>query len=257
MPVPTPPDDAPGVALTEGHLLGGRVRYAQPRHGFRSGIEPVLLAASLPAEPGQRVLEGGSGAGATLLCLAARVAGVTAVGIEQDAGLVELARYNVQANGWTGLAFVTATIEAPVSLGLFDHACANPPYHLAAGTSSPERSRRAAKQGGVGLLAVWAVALAAHLRPHGTLTFILPAARMPDGLAAFAAAGCRPAALLPFWPREETPAKLVLLRGIKDRQGPFQVLPGLVLHAPGKGFTPEAEAILRDGASLVMRATGP
>jgi len=69
----------PGDA-THGHLLGGSVQYAQPRHGFRSGIEPVLLAASVPAKAGDRVLEGGSGAGAALLCVAARVAGVDGVG---------------------------------------------------------------------------------------------------------------------------------------------------------------------------------
>ena len=44
--------------------LGGRVSYAQPREGFRSGIEPVLLAAAIPARAGDRVLEGGTGAGA-------------------------------------------------------------------------------------------------------------------------------------------------------------------------------------------------
>ena len=40
------------METTEGHLLGGRVRYAQPRAGFRSGIEPVLLASFVPARPG-------------------------------------------------------------------------------------------------------------------------------------------------------------------------------------------------------------
>ena len=54
------------MEVTQGHLLGGRVRYAQPRSGFRSGIEPVLLAAAVPARPGERVLEAGSGAGAAL-----------------------------------------------------------------------------------------------------------------------------------------------------------------------------------------------
>ena len=72
------PERLPGCAppATDGHLLGGRVSYAQPREGFRSGIEPVLLAAAIPARPGEHVLEGGSGAGAALLCLAARVPGL-------------------------------------------------------------------------------------------------------------------------------------------------------------------------------------
>jgi tRNA1Val (adenine37-N6)-methyltransferase len=52
------------MVTTEGHLLGGRIRYRQPDTGFRSGLEPVLLAASVPARPGEHVLEAGTGAGA-------------------------------------------------------------------------------------------------------------------------------------------------------------------------------------------------
>ena len=77
-------------APTRGNLLGGRVSYAQPARGFRSGIEPVLLAAAIPARPGERILEGGSGAGAALLCLAARVGQVQGVGIEQDPALASI-----------------------------------------------------------------------------------------------------------------------------------------------------------------------
>ena len=64
------------MLTSDGCLLDGRVRYAQPASGsdgYRTGIEPVLLAASIPAQAGQRVLEAGVGAGAGLICLAARV----------------------------------------------------------------------------------------------------------------------------------------------------------------------------------------
>ena len=235
---------------TSGHLLDGRVRYAQPRQGFRSGIEPVLLAASVPAKSGEHVLEGGSGAGAALLCLAARVPGLQGVGIEQDATLVTLATRNATANDWSGLRFVAADMASPPDLGVFDHACANPPYHMAQGTPSPDVSRRAAKRASADLLAVWAATLARHLRPRGTLTFILPAALLPAGTEAFAGAGCRPTAMLPLWPRAERAAKLLLLRGVKGTRAPFRVLPGLVLHTADGGFTPEADAILRLGQSL-------
>ncbi|MBL4768768.1 MAG: methyltransferase, partial [Rhodobacteraceae bacterium] len=45
----------------------------QPRKGYRAGIDPMLLAASVPAHAGQSVLELGCGAGAAILCLATRV----------------------------------------------------------------------------------------------------------------------------------------------------------------------------------------
>lgn len=235
---------------TDGHLLDGRVRYTQPRCGFRSGIEPVLLAAAVPALPGSRVLEAGSGAGAALLCLAARVPGVRGLGIEQDPALVVLARQNAAANGWPDLRFMAADIASLPALDGFDHACANPPYHGDAGTPSPDASRRSAKRAATGVLAVWATALARRLRPRGTLTFIVPAALLSEAVTAFAGAGCAPTAMLPLWAKPRHPAKLLLLRGVKGSRAPFRVLPGLVLHAPDSGFTTEADAILRGGGAL-------
>ena len=233
---------------TEGHLLGGRVRYAQPRAGFRSGIEPVLLAAFVPARPGEAVLEGGAGAGAGLLCLAARVAGLRGVGIERDPALAALARANAAANAQPGLVFQEGDIGD--AAGAFDHAFANPPYHPAGGSASPDPSREDAKRAGPGTLAAWTQALARCLRPRGTLTLILPAGGAPEVLAAMAAAGLGGGVLLPLWPKPGRAAKLVLLRGIRGGKAPFRVLAGLVLHREGGGFTTEAEAILRDGAAL-------
>ena len=235
---------------TDGHLLDGRVRYAQPRRGFRSGIEPVLLAAAIPARQGSLVLEGGCGAGAALLCLAARVVGVEGLGIDRDAGLVALASQNASANGWPNLRFMAADIASLPPLGTLDHACANPPYHSETGTPSPDASRRAAKRGTAGVLAVWAEALARPLRSGGTLTFILPAGLLPQAAVAFTDAGCPPTAMLPLWPKTPHPAKLVLLRGIRGSRAAFRVLPGLVLHRADGSFTAEADAILRGGSAL-------
>ena len=60
-------------SFTEDRLLGGRIRLRQPATGYRVAIDPVFLAASVPAEPHQLVLDVGCGAGAAMLCLAARV----------------------------------------------------------------------------------------------------------------------------------------------------------------------------------------
>lgn len=240
--------DVNGITESAGHLLGGRVRYAQPRRGFRSGIEPVLLAAAIPVKPGQRVLEGGCGAGAALLCLAARVT-VRGVGIERDEALVALARRNAADNGWSELAFIAGDVTA-CGDGPFDHAFANPPYHLASGTPSPDPSRALAKRGDEATLMAWASALGRALAARGTLTFILASAALPAGMAAFAAAGCPPTAVLPLWPKEGSAAKLLLLRGVRGGASPFRVLPGLVLHAADGRFTAAADAILRDAQPL-------
>ena len=243
--------------LTEGHLLAGKVSYAQPRHGFRSSLEPVLLAAAIPARSGQRVLEGGSGAGATLLCLTARVGEIRGLGIEQDPSAVAIARRNAAANERPNLEFREADVTALdatalAGLDLFDHACANPPYHIAPGTASPDEARRAAKMADAATMARWATALARRLRPRGTLTFVVPPAVLPGAMEAFTVAGCTPTAALPFWPKGGQPAKLLLLRGVKGSRSPFRLLAGKVLHTADGDLTAEAQRILRAGDALEL-----
>lgn len=238
------------TAVRPGWLLGGRVRHDQRGDGHRSGIEPVLLAASIPARPRQHVLEGGTGAGAALLCLAARVPGVAGVGLERDPAQAALARVNAAANGFAGLSVLEGDLATLRLEGAFDHAFANPPWHAPEGTPSPDAGREGARRAGGGLFALWAGRLAAPLRHHGTLTFVVAAAALPGCLAAMQAAGCGSLAVLPLWPKPGRAAKLVLLRGVKGGRGACRVLPGLVLHAPEGGYTAAAEAVLREGAAL-------
>ena len=240
------------METSEGGLLGGRVRYAQPCRGFRSGIEPVLLAAAVPARSGERVLEAGSGAGAALLCLAARVPSISGVGVERDGELAALARRNAAANGFLGLEFVAAAIAEAGSVGSFDHALANPPYHPPTGTASPDSMRRLAKQGSAELLGEWTRAMAACLCHRATLTLIVRDAVLPSAFAALAAADCRASAVFPLWRRTGDPARLVLLRGVKGGREPFRLLAGLALHGADGSFTPAADAVLREGAGLEL-----
>lgn len=236
----------------EGWLLGGRVRHAQPADGHRTGLEPVLLAAAIPARRGERVLEAGTGSGAALLCLAARIPGLTGLGIERDPAMAAVARANFAANGCDGLTVACADITEARPKGDFDHAFANPPWHDPSGTASPAPGREAARRAAPGLFDAWTAALAAPLRHRGTLSLVVAAAALPACLVALDSAGCGSPAVLPLWPKAGREAKLVLLRAIKGGRGPCRLLPGLVLHRDTGGFTPAADAILRDGAALVF-----
>ncbi len=240
------------METTDGALLGGRVRHAQPRTGHRTGLEPVLLAAAVPALPGERVLEGGTGSGAALLCLAARVPGLHGVGLERDPDMAALAGANAAANGFDSLAMLQGDLTSLRPDGMFDHSLANPPWH-GSGTASPQALREAAKRGAPELIGVWARHLAAPLRHGGTLTLVAAAATLPVCLAALREAGCGDPAVLPLWPRSGRPAGLVLVQGVEGGRGACRLLAGLVLHAEGGGYTADAEAVLRGGAALVVR----
>ncbi|NKE47969.1 methyltransferase [Roseomonas frigidaquae] len=237
--------------LTEDRLLDGRVRLHQPRQGLRAGHDAVLLAAAIPAQPGETVLEAGCGSGAVFLCLLARVPGLTILAVERDAGLAALARDNAARNGWAAqVTVLEGDVADPAlrrTLPRLHHACANPPY-WPAGTPPPGALRAGATHAEAVDLAAWAGFLAHGLAHRGSLTMVLPAARFDDGVVALQGAGCGSLALLPLWPRQGEAAKRVLLSGRRGGRGPARLLPGLVLHGPDAA----AEPVLRGGAALPL-----
>lgn len=254
---PSPEESAAGE-VTEDRLLGGRVLLRQPRQGaLRASVDAVLLAAAIPARPGDSILEAGCGTGAAFLCLAARVPGLRVTAVERDPALAALARANARANGLAEgesariLPGDVRDLALARGLGRHAHALANPPW-WPGGTRPPAARRSGATHEAEAGLADWAAFLAAGLEPGGTLTLILPAARFDAGIAALGAAGCGAAALLPLWPRQGAPARRVIVQARRARRGPARVLPGLALHGPGQAYTAEVEAILRDGAALPL-----
>jgi len=240
----------PALEVSAGTLLGGRVTYRQPAQGYRTGIEPVLLAASVPARPRERVVEAGTGAGAGLLALCARVGNLGGVGLERDAQMARLAAENLAANGFTGVSIMRTDLESWRSEAVYDHAFANPPWHDQASTPSPDAARRGAKIAGDAMLGGWIDCLAAPLRSRGTLTLILPGRLFAAAAQALIEADCGEIALKPLWPKEDRPAKLVILQAIKGGKGASRVLPGLLLHRADGSYTEETERILRHGAAF-------
>jgi tRNA1(Val) A37 N6-methylase TrmN6 len=233
--------------LTEDGLLGGRVRLLQPRQGFRAAMDPVLLAAFVPARPGESVLEIGCGTGAAFLCLVARVPGIVVTAVERDPELAAVALRNAALNG-ADATILAADCCALPSLPPMHHAMANPPYWTG-GTASPDAGRRQAAHEDAPLSA-WIAALTRPLRHKGTVSLVLPAARLAEAAAGFREAGCGTVRLLPLWPRAGTPAKRILIQARKGGRGADEMLPGLVLHEADGMATAAARAILRDAAAL-------
>lgn len=249
-------------SLTRDAFLGGRLSLWQPRGGYRAGIDPVLLAASVPARAGQTVLDLGCGAGAAALCLAARVPGLSLTGVERQEAYAALARRNA-ADNQADLTVVEADLAAlPADLRQqrFDHVIANPPYFRAeAHTSSPDYGRGQAR-GEETPLADWIGVAAKRLAPKGYLHVIHRSTHVPDLLAA-CDGRLGSLELLPLAPRVGRAPHLVILRARKGGRAAFCLHAPVVLHAgdrhetDGDSYAPEIAAVLRNAAALDW--TGP
>jgi tRNA1(Val) A37 N6-methylase TrmN6 len=240
--------------LTEDSLLGGRLRFFQPRRGYRAAIDPVLLAAAVRAEAGRTVLDAGVGTGAAALCLAARVPGCHVVGLEREPALLELAAVNVHANGLADrVELVAGDLLAPPEAfrrRAFDAVMTNPPYHAEGAATPPLDAARRAAHLGEAEPGRWIAACLARLKPLGRLTLIQRSDRL-DAILAALAGRAGDVVVFPLWPSEAAAeAKRVVVAARKAARGPLRLARGLVLHEPDGRFSPAAESILRDGAPL-------
>lgn len=249
-------------AESDDAFLGGRLRIVQPENGYRAGLDGVLLAATVEASAGARVLDVGAGVGVVGLCVAHRLAGVHVTLIERDARLAALARRNVERNGFGARAHVIeadvlqplgASPELVAAAESFDHAVSNPPFLVEGrGTLSGDPVKARANAMSEGALDRWARFMAAMLRPGGGLAMIHRAEALPEIFPALAGR-FGGVVILPLHAREGQPAFRVLVAAVKGSRAPMELRPGLTLHEADGSFRPGIAAVLRDGAELLLR----
>jgi tRNA1(Val) A37 N6-methylase TrmN6 len=245
------------MQVTENAYLDGRLMITQPARGYRAGVDPVLLAASVPAKSGQSILELGCGVGTAILCLGARVANLSLTAVELQPDHAELARQNALRNSATldvHCADLTA-LPADLRQQSFDHVIANPPYFLRGQGNKSDLDHRETAMGEDTPLVDWVHAAAKRLKPKGYASFIHRAERLPDLIAAVSTC-LGSIQVLPLQPRIGRDAQLVLLRARKEGRASFRLHAPLLMHQgiqhdrDAESYTPQISAVLRDGATL-------
>jgi tRNA1(Val) A37 N6-methylase TrmN6 len=248
-----------GESFSKDGFLGGRLAILQPKSGHRAGLDAILLAAACPAQGRQTIADFGAGVGVAGLAVLARQPDCRITLIEQDAALIALSVENARANeAASRVRALEVRIGRPggaeaagLAPGSLDHVIANPPFAAPeAGQHSPDAKKRTAHQIGKEGLEPWFRWAAGSLKDGGTFTLIhepwaLPHLLMlcPNRFGAIS--------VLPVLPRTHEPASRILLQGIKGSHAALSIAPPLVLHGEtGSGYTPQAEDILRNAASL-------
>jgi tRNA1(Val) A37 N6-methylase TrmN6 len=260
---PQPANQTVPSSLTEDAFLGGKLRVLQPEKGYRAGIDAVFLGAAIPAKEGDTVFEAGIGVGVASLCLLARCANIHVTGMEVTARYAMMCEENAKRNGFANsIRVIHADVKEALRKdlatmpqhGTFAHAFANPPYFEDGKvTQSPSLLKAAAHAFGPDDLELWIKIMYVMVGLRGTVTMIHRADTLGKILTAMEDK-FGDIRVAPLYAREGTSASRVIVQGVRGSKAPMQLLPGLILHQQdGHDFTPDAEAVLRDGAGWRLR----
>lgn len=239
---------------TEDNLLDGKVRLLQKQDGYRTAIDPIFLAAAVPAKAGDVVLDLGCGVGAVSLCLHTRISGLNIIGLDVQKPLVNLARRNSALNNCEdNLLFVVGDLLNPqkeIPEAKFDHVMANPPYFLANNcNASPNADKALANVESEAGLVDWVRVANRALKNRGSITFIHRTDRVADLIVALhnSFGGL---IIFPLWPSRGKEAKRVIVTARKGIDSPARISPGLVLHGDDGSFSDQAQGILKNASTL-------
>ncbi len=227
------------VSCTEGEsldvILNGRLRLLQSERGYRFSIDSLILANFVLTGANERLVDLGVGSGIIALLLARRPGVKKVTGIEIQEELVDLAKRNVILNGLKDKIEIrkadireVKNILPPESFGM---AVFNPPYHRSgSGRINPLPQKAIARHEIKAALPDF-LAAAWYLLPHwGRAYAIYPAARMVELLYQFRRHRLEPKRLQLVHSRMESPARFVLVEGIKGANEELEVLPPLAIY---------------------------
>jgi len=245
-------DDDNDDGITHDTLLRGRVKLLQPRHGFRSSLDPILLAAFVEP-PFGRFLDLGCATGALAFLLLDKDPAATGVGVEIQPRLAELAVRGRDANGFADRFDVLKTdVRSPGLLPAraFDLVATNPPFRpLGTGVLPPLSEKAMANHEVTLALSEWLDVAMGALASGGRLAAIFPFDRqkeLRDGLQLRGFFVLRSRAVVP---EAEQPPKRIL---VEARAGTAEevIEPPLIVHHD-RAYTAEVRRLLgEDSADL-------
>ena len=229
----------------------------QPEGSLRFGADALLLSAfvarhveslNAPRQAHLTAAELGCGCGAALLGLALRFPGITGLGLDREAPLVQAATANAAYLGLTErLRFAEADLADRKRMselagttgvshaGKVDLVLANPPYGVA-GRPSPRHMRERALRGAPGeenreyVLQLFCRAAAALLRHQGCFCCIYDAPALPQLCAGLNDAGLGLRLLLPVRTHRAKPALRILALARKNTAHETVIETPLTLH---------------------------
>lgn len=235
-----------GERIDDLQLAG--LRILQKEHGFRFGMDAVLLSDFVRVEPRDRVADFGSGTGIIPLLLAGRGLASHIDAIELQGDMAEMASRSVSLNGLEQRITVhTASVESAdgfILPGSLDVITCNPPYGVPGTTLlNPSDTLSIARHQSQNGLKGWFSMAYRLLRGKGRFAMIYPAPRMLEAMQALSKARLEPKRFRLIYPAADKAANLVLIEAMKDAKPMLHPESPLIVYEKDGSMTSELKRI--------------
>lgn len=224
----------------------GRFFVEQPKGvGHRSGVDAMLLAATVPLDATGRLADLGAGAGAAGLSVASR-SDVETVLVEKTDIMSEFARRTLALDGNNKFAQRCSVLSADVELagqarvaeGLmdnhFDYVIMNPPFNDASDRTTPDTLKATAHAMSDNMFEKWIKTAAAISKSKGQLSLIARPSSLHEILNACEGrfGGLQ---VINVLPRSDVDAIRILVIGIKSSRARLSLCPPIIMHEHDDG----------------------
>lgn len=236
----------PGERVDDLELEG--LRIIQNPDAFCFGTDSVLLADFARAKKENRVLDLGTGCGVLLLLLWGRYHPQELVGVEIQPQMADIARRNVAFNR---LESVARVVEGDYKRhgeafpkAKFDLVVANPPYvKLGAGAGRENQAHYIARHEVAATLADVVEAASAALITGGRFCMVHHPHRLAEIITAMRGVRIEPKRMKLVQPREDKPANILLIEGIKNGRSGMHFEPTLSVYGPDGDYTASMQRV--------------
>ncbi len=227
--------------------LGG-LRILQKEHGFRFGMDAVLLADFVRLEERERAADFGTGTGILPLLLAGRGKGSHFDAFEIQLDMADMAKRSVRLNGLTERITIhhldVEKADEAVAPGTLNAIVCNPPYGVPGTTLlNPAKTLSLARHQAEGGLAAWYRMAYRLLRGKGRFSMIYPAPRMLEAMTELSRARLEPKRFRLIYPSAGKAANLVLIEAMKDAKPMLHPEPPLIVYDADGSMTAELRRI--------------
>lgn len=231
--------------LTKDTLFDGKLIIYQYKKGYRFSIDAVILAGLTDSTSRDTVIDLGTGCAIVSLILAARGKAKMITGLEIQEELVEIAKRNVEENGFSQTIEIRhmdiRKIKDHLAPESFDVVVSNPPYRpIKTGRINP-RTQKAIARHEITMTLDDLMAVSAYLlKRGGRLSVIYPAWRLDDLIVSASNYRIRPKKLTCIHSNSESHAELVHMIATKGGGREMFVMPPLFVYERGKkSYTPQ------------------